>query len=332
MQEAMLWHKEGKKIRCELCARRCLIPENKEGFCRVRVNKKGTLYTLNYGKIISMDVDPIEKKPLFHFYPGSHTLSLASVGCNFKCQFCINWEISQAEKITGKTYTPEDIIKIANEKNLKIIAYTYSEPTMFFEFAYRVSRIAKRYNIKSVFVTNGYLTSDAIKKIGKYLDAVCVDIKASANPEFYKKYMDVPDVKPIFSALKNFQKHRVFIEISNLIIPRLGDNPEDNQSVAEWIIDNLGSSVPYHILRFTPIYKMSDVPPTPLQTLEKFAADAKKVGLRYPYVGEWGSKFENTYCYNCRNTVIERTGIFVNKINLDKDRCPNCGFMINIKR
>ncbi len=332
MQEAMLWHKERKKIRCELCARRCLIPENKEGFCRVRVNKKGTLYTLNYGKIVSMDVDPIEKKPLFHFYPGSHTLSLASVGCNFKCQFCINWEISQAEKITGKTYTPEDIVKIANEKNLKIIAYTYSEPTMFFEFAYRVSRIAKRYDIKSVFVTNGYLTSDAIKKIGKYVDAVCVDIKASANPEFYKKYMDVPDVKPIFNALKNFKKHRVFIEISNLIIPKLGDNPEDNHRVAEWIIDNLGSSVPYHILRFTPVYKMTDVPPTPLQTLEKFAADAKKVGLRYPYVGEWGSNFENTYCYNCRNTVIERTGIFVNKINLDKNRCPNCGFMINIKR
>jgi len=151
----MLWHKEGKKIRCELCARRCLILEGKKGFCRVRVNRKGVLYTLNYGKIISMDVDPVEKKPLFHFYPGSPTLSISSVGCNFKCQFCLNWEISQTEKITGKNYTPDDIVKIANEKNIKIIAYTYSEPTMFFEFAYRVSRIAKRYNIKNIFVTNG---------------------------------------------------------------------------------------------------------------------------------------------------------------------------------
>lgn len=333
MQEAMLWTKEGKKIRCFLCARRCLIPEGKEGFCRVRVNKNRVLYSMNYGKIVSMDVDPIEKKPLFHFFPGSSTLSLASVGCNFRCQFCINWEISQAEKIKGKNYSPDDIIKIANDKGIKIIAFTYTEPTMFFEFAYKVSRIAKRYNIKTVFVTNGYLTSDAIKKIGKYLDAVTVDFKASGNPAFYKKYMSVPSVEPIFGALKNFKKHRVFIEISNLIFPKIGDNPGDNRKLVEWIIDNLGSSVPYHLLRFTPIYKMSDIPPTPLETLEKFASVAQDVGLRYPYVGNfWGSKFENTYCYNCRQMTIERTGIFVNAIKLDRDRCPNCGFKINILR
>lgn len=331
MQEAMLWLKEGKKIRCELCARRCLIPEGKEGYCRVRLNKKGVLYTLNYGKIVSMDVDPIEKKPLYHFYPGSPTLSISSVGCNFKCQFCLNWELSQFEKITGKTYSPDDIIKIANDRGIKIIAYTYSEPTMFFEFAYRVSRIAKRYNIKNIFVTNGYITSEGIKKIGKYLDAVTVDFKASGNPEFYKKYMAVPDVKPIFDALKNFQKHRVFIEISNLIIPKIGDNPEDNHKLVEWVIDNLGSSIPYHLLGFMPAYKMTDIPPTNLDVLEKFASDAKRVGLRYPYIGNiWGSKYENTYCYNCSQPVIERTGIFVNKINLDNDRCPNCSFKINL--
>lgn len=327
----MLWLKEGNKIRCELCARRCVIPEGKEGFCRVRLNKKGVLYALNYGRIVSMDVDPIEKKPLYHFYPGSSTLSISSVGCNFKCQFCINWELSQFEKMTGKTYTPEDIIKIANNKGIKIIAYTYSEPTMFFEFAYRVSRIAKRYNIKNVFVTNGYITSEAIKKIGKYLDAVTVDLKASGNPEFYKKYMGVPDVRPIFSALRNFQKHRVFIEISNLIIPKVGDNPEDNHKLVEWIIDNLDSSIPYHILGFMPCYSMTDLPPTTLDILERFASDAQEVGLRYPYIGNiWGSRFENTYCYNCGQPVIERTGIFVNKITLDNDRCPNCGFKINL--
>jgi len=329
----MLWIKEGKKIRCFLCARRCLIPEGKEGFCKVRLNKNNVLYSMNYGKIVSMDVDPIEKKPLFHFFPGSSTLSLASVGCNFRCQFCINWEISQTEKIKGKDYSPDDIIKIANDKGIKIIAFTYTEPTMFFEFAYKVSRIAKRYNIKTVFVTNGYLTSDAIKKIGKYLDAVTVDLKASGNPTFYKKYMSVPSVEPIFEALKNFQKHRVFIEISNLIFPKIGDNPEDNHKLVEWIIDNLGSSVPYHLLRFTPIYKMSDISPTPLEILEKFSLDALDVGLRYPYVGNfWGSKFENTYCYNCGHPVIKRTGIFVNEINLEKDRCPNCGFKINVIR
>jgi pyruvate formate lyase activating enzyme len=333
MQEAMLWTKEGKKIRCFLCARRCSIPEGKTGFCRVRVNKNGTLYTRNYGKIVSMDIDPIEKKPLYHFYPGSPTLSLASVGCNFKCLFCLNWELSQSKTIKGKTYSPDDIIKIANQRNIKIIAYTYTEPTIFFEFAYRVARLAKRYNIKNVFVTNGYLTSDAIKKIGKYLDAVTVDFKASGNPEFYKKYMSVPSVEPIFEALENFRKHRVFIEISNLIIPEIGDNPEDNHKLVEWIIDNLDSSVPYHLLGFTPCYKMTDIPPTSLEILEEFAEDALNVGLRYPYIGNiWGSRFENTYCYNCGQPVIERTGIFVNAINMDRDRCPNCSFRINVIR
>jgi pyruvate formate lyase activating enzyme len=233
--------------------------------------------------------------------------------------------------IKGKTYKPDDIVKIANQKNIKIIAYTYTEPTIFFEFAYRVSRLAKRYNIKNVFVTNGYLTSDAIKKIGKYLDAVTVDFKASGNPEFYKKYMGVPQTEPIYEALENFKKHRVFIEISNLIIPGIGDNSEDNHKLVEWIIDNLDASVPYHLLGFSPSYKLTDLYPTPLETLEKFAEDALDVGLRYPYIGNiWGSKFENTYCYNCNFPVIERTGIFVNKINLDGDRCPNCGFKINL--
>ncbi len=329
----MLWHKEGKKIRCELCARRCLIPEGEAGFCRVRVNKKGVLYSKNYGKIVSMDIDPIEKKPLFHFFPGSQTLSLASVGCNFRCQFCINWEISQTGKIKGEKYTPEDIVNIANEKNIKIIAYTYTEPTIFFEFAYKVCRLAKRYNIKNVFVTNGYISSDAIKKIGKYLDAVSVDIKASANPEFYRKYMSVPRVEPIFEALKNFKKHRVFIEISNLIIPKIGDDPEDNRKLVEWIIDELGSSVPYHLLGFTPSYKLTDVPATTQETVERLANDTISMGLRYPYIGNfWGSEFENTYCYNCGYPVIERTGMFVNKINLNRDRCPNCGFKINVIR
>jgi len=333
MHEAMIWLKEGNKIRCELCARRCLIPESKEGFCKVRINKNGTLYTKNYGKIVSMDYDPIEKKPLYHFYPGAQTLSISSVGCNFKCQFCINWDTSQSDKIIGKTYSPDDIVKIANDKGIKIIAYTYTEPTMFFEFAYRTSRLAKRYNIKNVFVTNGYITSEAIKKIGKYLDAVTVDFKASGNPEFYKKYMNVPDVQPIFDALKSFNKHRVFIEISNLIIPQIGDKPEDNSKLIEWIIENLDSSVPYHLLGFTPFYQMTNIPQTSLEILEKFATDAQQIGLRYPYIGNiWGSKFENTYCYNCGQSVIERTGVFINTINLEGNRCPNCGFWINLIR
>jgi len=182
-----------------------------------------------------------------------------------------------------------------------------------------------------VFVTNGYLTSDAIKKIGKYLDAVTVDFKASGDPEFYKKYMSVPDVEPIFNALKSFRKHRVFIEVSNLVVPEVGDKPEFNYKLVEWIIDNLDSSIPYHLLRFTPYYKMTKIPSTPIETLERFAADAKKVGLRYIYIGNfWGTKYENTYCYNCGHPVILRTGFNVNRIDLDRGRCPNCGFKINL--
>jgi pyruvate formate lyase activating enzyme len=195
-----------------------------------------------------------------------------------------------------------------------------------------VARLAKRYNTKTVMGTNGYMTSDAIKKIGKYLDAVTVDIKASGDPEFYKKYMGVDDVEPIFSALKSYKKHRVFIEISNLIVPEIGENRELNKKLLDWVINNLGSTVPYHLSSFTPAHKMLDVPETTLEKLENFAMDAKRVGLRYIYIdSEWGgSGYENTYCYNCGTPLIERTAFMVNKINLVHDRCPNCRTKIDL--
>ncbi len=335
MEDAMLWSRHGKKIKCELCARECLIEEGQSGFCKVRVNKNGTLYTKTFGKILTMNIDPIEKKPFFHFYPGSQALSLSSFGCNFRCQFCINSDISQNYKERdARNYTPEDIVKLANQKKVKIIAYTYGEPTVFFEFAYKTARIARRYNIKNVFVTNGYLTSEAVKKIGKYLDAVTVDIKGSLNPELYKKYCSVPDVEPILTCLKKFNKHRVFTEITNLIIPKIGDKEEDNRKLVEWITNNLSSSVPYHLLQFTPSYKLTDLPPTDPELLEKMAFRSKQLGMRYVYIGNiWGTDYENTYCYNCGYPVIERTGMFVNNINLGpSNRCPNCGAKINIKR
>jgi len=332
MQEAMLWEKDGDSIRCKLCARKCLIPKDKRGFCDVRVNKGDVLYAENYGKLVAVKVDPVEKKPLFHFFPGTKTLSISSYGCNFRCQFCLNWQISQGGKIRSKTYTPEEIVKLAIKKKCKTIAYTYGEPTIFFEFAYRTAKTARRYNIKNVFVTNGYMTSDGIKKIGKYLDAVTVDLKASADPEFYAKHMSVPDVKPIFDSLKNFKKHRVFIEITNLIVPGIGDNLELNKKLAEWIIEELGSSIPYHIIRFQPHFKMMDAVVTPVKTLENMVADAQKVGLRYVYIGNVrGHKNENTYCYNCRQLLIKRKGFSLEKMDLYGERCPNCGYTINMK-
>jgi len=333
MEEALLWSKEKRKIRCELCARYCLIENNKAGYCGVRVNKNESLYSKNFGKIIHMETSNIEKVPLFHFYPGSKTLSIAATGCNFRCNFCLNHDISHTKVAKGEKYTPEDIIGIANKKKIKIISFAHTEPTVNFEFAYKVARLAKRYDIKTIFVTNSYMTSDAIKKIGKYLDAVSIDIKASADPEFYKKYMDVQDVSPIFDAIRSFKKHRVFIEISNLIIPGIGDSMEFNKKLVDWIINRLDSTIPYHVLGFTPIGKLSHISPTPLDTLEKIATNSKRRGLRYIYIDGYGkNKFQNTYCYNCGNEVVSRLGSKVSEINIVNGRCPNCGYKIDVVR
>ncbi|MEM7825666.1 MAG: radical SAM protein [Candidatus Aenigmatarchaeota archaeon] len=536
----MLWQKERNGIRCELCARRCFIPKGGKGFCLVRVNKDNKLYTLNYGKLIAVNVDPIEKKPLFHFYPGSSALSIASAGCNFRCQFCFdpsttvltdrgifdfetlfnkgkpyeieggyvsfldsiktfthsgkvseiekvykhyykgelivikpfhlpkikatpsheffvydkenkkikklpareitkdhlliipklqtetkgciegrkvyfspyfrvkvfgkdtianflngftsqilyqeqsrfiengnyflveidkiekepysgfvynlevkdedhsypsnfvfvanccNASISQAlvleksEKVPGEEYSPEDVVELAEKNNCKVISYTYTEPTIFYEFAFRVAKLAHRSNILNSFVTNGYITTEALKKF-KYLDAATVDFKASADPEFYKKFMSVPSVEPIFESLKQMKKQRVHIEITNLIVPQIGDSIELCRKLAEWVNYELGPHVPFHVLQFHPDYKLLDLPFTPVSTLERCIEEVRKAGLRYVYIGNVpGHEDESTYCYNCREPLILREGFFVKKINLVKDRCPKCGFKIDV--
>lgn len=335
IQEAMLWEKERNGVRCNLCARYCFITKGKRGFCRVRINKDNILYTLNYGKLVAVNVDPIEKKPFFHFYPGSKSLSIAAAGCNFRCQFCDNSQISQgvdeqAESVEGKKYTPEEIVKLAEKNNCKSIAYTYTEPTIFFEFAYKTAKLAKRSNIMNVFVTNGYITDDAIKKISKYLDAAVVDVKASLDPEFYKKFMSVPSVKPIYGALKQMKKQRIHVEITNLIIPQIGDNMELCQKLAEHV-SNLKSSIPFHVIQFHPSYKLMELPPTPTSTLERCVAEARRAGLRYVYIGNVaGHDDENTYCYNCRELLIKRFGTTIEETNLVKQRCPQCGTNIDI--
>lgn len=336
MHEAMLWHKERNGIRCELCARRCFIAKDKRGFCLVRLNKDNKLYSLNYGKLCSVNIDPIEKKPLFHFYPGTKSLSIATLGCNFRCQFCDNWQISHAvddtkEKIEGEDYTPEQIVEMAEKNNCKSISYTYTEPTIFFEFAYKTAKLAHRSNIFNTFVTNGYMTEEAVKKISKYLDAVTLDFKASADPEFYKKFMSVPDVNPIFDSLKRMKKQRMFIEITNLIVPQIGDDIESCRKLAQWVSSELGSNIPFHIIQFYPSHKLLELPPTPTATLEKCIEESRRTGLKYVYIGNvFNHPDENTYCYNCRELLIKRSGTTVQKINLIKDRCPVCGSKINV--
>ena len=334
----MLWEKERNGVRCGLCARRCFIPRDKRGFCRVRLNKDNVLYTLNYGRLVAVNVDPVEKKPFFHFYPGSKALSIAAAGCNFRCQFCDNADISQGigdqcqpEDMPGKRYTPEDIVKLAEKNGCKSIAYTYTEPTIFFEFAYKTAKLAKRSNIHNLFVTNGYMAEEAIKKIAKFLDGMVVDVKASLDPEFYKKFMDVPDVKPIYDTLKQAKKQRLFLEVTDLIIPQVGDSVELCRKLAEHVNSNIDSNIPFHVLRFTPSHMMMELPPTPVETLERCAAEARMAGLRHVYVGNVpGHDDENTYCYNCRELLIKRKGTQIEKNVLLKDRCPNCGFKINV--
>ncbi len=312
MKKAMLWHKEKGNARCGLCARRCLIAEGRSGVCLVRKNIKNALYSLNYGKIIAMNPDPIEKKPLFHFLPGTKAFSIASAGCNFACVYCCNWEISQVYRdtraaqtigadgntgndVVGEDHTPKDIVDLAIKNKCKSISYTYTEPTIFFEFAHDTSRLARIAGLKNTFVTNGYMTPEAVKK-AKYLDAATVNFKASADGEFYRKYARVPRVEPIFDSIKAMKKTGIFLEITNLVVPKYGDNADDFKKLAQWVADELGAETPFHILRFYASYKVA-WPETPLATLEKFYAIAKGAGLHYVYLGNVGGR-ENTECLN----------------------------------
>jgi pyruvate formate lyase activating enzyme len=283
-----------------------------------------------------MNVDPIEKKPLYHFEPGSGVLSISTVGCNFYCMFCQNWEISQSrlEKgLYGKYVEPEEVVKRAIEVGAEGIAYTYNEPTIFYEYMYDVARLAKKHGLYNMMVTNGYMTPEAIREIGRYMDAATVDFKGGGNPEFYRKFMGVPDPDPIFDAILEMKRQGWWIEITNLVVPKYGDREEDVRKLARWIVENLGDETPFHLLRFHPDYKLLDLPPTPVETLEKLAEAAKQEGLKHVFIGNvWGHPLENTYCPRCGYPVIERRGFAIVAWRLTKDnRCPRCGYHVKLR-
>ncbi len=335
MKEASFYKKlKDEKVQCFLCPRNCIIPEGKTGFCRVRKNIGGKLFSLVYGKLCAVAIDPIEKKPLNMFAPGSHTLSISTVGCNFRCSFCCNWEISQEWKdVGGEEYSPQQLIKIAKNYGVQGFSYTYVEPTIFFEFAHDTAELATKNGFYNMFVTNGFTTSDAIKEISKYLDAVVVDLKCSGNLEAYKKLSQVPKVQPIFDTLISYKENKVFIEITDLIIPKYGDNEKDIKKLCKWIVENLGPETPLHFIQFFPSYKLLNLPRTPVETMEKAYLIAKKEGLKYVYLGNvHGHKYENTYCPNCGKLLIERTIMGITNFLLRKDlKCPNCGEKIPIR-
>jgi len=332
-KEALLYERlPDDKVRCNLCAHRCLIFPGKRGICGVRENRDGTLYTLVYGKLISRAVDPIEKKPLFHFHPGTASYSIATVGCNFHCRHCQNWEISQYPRnhggeIIGKLFTPEEIVADAQRHRCRSIAYTYIEPTVFFEFAYDTARLAHDAGIKNIFVSNGYLTPEATEILAPYLDAINIDIKAFQD-RTYRKYLGAT-LPPVLETVRLMHELGVWVEVTTLVMPTINDSEEELRDIARFI-KSVDPAIPWHVTRFWPHYKMRDLPPTPVATLRRAREIGLEEGLRYVYEGNVpGEGGENTYCPSCGELLIERWGFGIARYNIEEGRCPKCGAEID---
>ncbi len=320
---------QDNKILCELCNNFCIINDGEKGKCNVRININGTLYSLVYGKLTSIAVDPVEKKPLYHFLPGTETFSIATVGCNFKCLHCQNWEISQAKEVFGKDVSPEEVVENATMHFCKSIAYTYNEPTVFLEFALDVAKLGKKENLRNIFVTNGYMSEKALKDILKFIDAFNVDLKAF-NDEFYQKVCGVKSVKPVLENIKSIFKEKRHLEITFLIIPGFNDDIEEFKEMVSFI-SSLSQKIPLHITAFHPDYLMQDVPPTKKETLIEFGKIAKK-DLDFVYLGNVAvdESWLNTYCPRCGSLIVERGYMRTLQVNCENGFCPKCGENINI--
>jgi pyruvate formate lyase activating enzyme len=323
MIEALFYKKlDGKKIKCNLCNHRCIIQNNDRGICNVRENNNGVLYSLVYGKVIAKSIDPIEKKPLFHFHPESKTYSIATEGCNFKCLHCQNYNISQKEtkEIYGEKISPEKIVKNAIDTGCKSIAYTYTEPTIFYEYAYDISKIASKNKLNNIFVTNGYITKEALELISPYLNAANIDLK-SMNNSFYKKICK-SKLKHVLDNIKLFYEYGIWIEITTLIIPGYNDNLNEVEMIANYI-KNIDENIPWHITGFHPDYKLKNCTSTKIETLNKIMEIGKNAGLNYVYLGNVGGR-EDTYCPKCKNLVINRDLLNISKIKIKNNHCIFC--------
>ncbi len=330
---AKFWKKlPDKKVQCTLCPRLCIIAPGKLGFCRARRNINGELYTLVYGSIISMGVDPIEKKPFYHFWPGSSAFSIAVPGCNFRCLHCQNWTISQVgvEDVEYEDLPPERVIELAKRYNCKGISITYTEPTIATEYAIDVGKLAHREGLYNNYVTNGYITIEALQELAPHLDAANVDVKAFSD-DFYRKICGVPSLRPVLEACEWMVEHGIHLETTYLIIPRENDSPEEIRKFCKWIFEKLGPDVPTHFSRFFPHHKMTDREPTPVKTLEMALRAAKEEGLRHVYIGNVpGHAGDNTHCYKCGALLIERYGFDVTRYELKDHKCLKCGAEIKI--
>jgi pyruvate formate lyase activating enzyme len=330
LKEAMLYEKEDAKVRCNICAHHCHITENGYGVCRTRQNIDGKLFTLIYSSVSSSHVDPIEKKPLYHFFPGALVFSLGTVSCNFRCKHCQNWNISAAK--VGEVYTlempPEEAIRQTKKSGCDGIAWTYNEPTIWFEYTYDSAKLAKRDGLYTVYVTNGYISEEALNEIAPFLDAANVDVKAFSD-SFYKKISGAK-LEPVLETCERMQEKKIHLELTYLVIPGYNDSEEEIKKFSEWAVD-LNASTPVHFSAFYPAHLMLDVPPTGIETLEMAHGIAKEAGLEYVYLGNVpGHEYENTFCPECGELLIERTGYHVRK-RISKPECPECGRSINVR-
>jgi len=328
MHEAMFWEKrEGGKVQCGLCRFRCLIADGHRGVCGVRENRGGTLYTLVYGRAVAEHVDPIEKKPLFHYRPGTTSYSVATAGCNFRCLHCQNYEISQlppGAAVPGFELPPQEIVRRALAAGCRSISYTYTEPTIFYEYAYDTAVPAHAAGLGNIFVSNGYITPEALERIAPVLDAANIDLKGFSE-KFYREVTGAT-LQGVLDSLKVYRRLGIWLEVTTLVIPGHNDADAELQAIARFIAEELGPEVPWHVTAFYPTFKMRDRPPTPAATLRRARQIGLDAGLRYVYEGNIpGAGGENTLCPACKATVIERHGFRIGAVHLREGTCGSCG-------
>ncbi|MEM3811701.1 MAG: AmmeMemoRadiSam system radical SAM enzyme [Thermoplasmata archaeon] len=332
LHEAMYWHRESDGVRCDLCPHRCYLKIENMGICGVRKNVDNKLYSEVYGFVSAISNDPIEKKPLFHFHPGSWIFSVSTIGCNLRCMYCQNYELSRGliPRSQLEYYTPEELVSIAKNYGSKGIAWTYNEPSIWFEYTLDTSKISKKDGMYNVYVTNGYINEDPLREIAPYMDAMNIDVKGFTD-EFYKKYLG-GTLEPVLNTVILAKSLQIHIELTYLVVPTLNDKKEDIEKYLDWVIETLGLDIPLHFSRFHPDYKLNYLPATPIETMQEIYKLAKERMLRYVYLGNYPSMdFESTYCYNCGAKLIERFGFDIKILNLSENgTCKRCGAKISI--
>lgn len=314
------------RVQCTLCPRACVVSRGGRGFCRVRENREGEYYTLAHSNPCAVHIDPIEKKPLFHFVPGTTALSIATAGCNFACKNCQNHDISQArpDETMNFPLSPKNIVELAVKYATPTIAYTYTEPTVFYEYMIETARLARRKGILNIYHSNGYINQDALAELARYLDGANVDLKGFSD-SFYREITG-GTLSPVLESLVTLKKNNVWLEITNLLIPSKNDSDKMIDDLCRWVKDELGEETPLHFSRFYPEYKLQNLPPTPIETLKKAAGVARAHGLKYVYIGNVpGADEENTRCATCGEIVIGRTGYYVHTYKITAGRCDFCG-------